>query len=63
MDIQYLIEGLRVFQEYDTNAQVFFFEDELRVRIQNGVMIGVEDLALLKTLGWVFSEDEWVRWI
>jgi len=63
MDIQDLIEGLRIFQEYDTNAQVSFFEDEVRVRLQNGVMIGVDDLIMLKAFGWVFSEDDWVRWV
>ncbi len=63
MNIRDLIEGLRIFQEYDNNAQVVFFEDEVRVKLQQGVILGVDDLSMLNEFGWVFSEDEWVRWI
>ncbi len=63
MDIQDLIEGLRIFQEYDSNPQIQVFEGEIRVILQPGVLLGKDDIIVLKEFSWRYSEDSWVRWL
>lgn len=62
MDIQDLIEGLRIFQEYDSTPTIQIFDGELRITLFLGVEIEKDDLLVLHEFGWRYSEDAWVRW-
>jgi len=62
MELQDLIEGLRIFQEYDSNPRIETLEGEIRVILQPGSILGEDDIAILKEFGWRYSEAAWVRW-
>lgn len=63
MDIQELIDSLKIFLEFDSGFAIQFLEDEIRITLQSGVRIGEEEVILLDAYNWQFSEGDWVRWL
>lgn len=61
--LQDIVEGLRIFQEYDSESRVQILEDEIRVTLLPGVSIGQDDYLVLEEFGWRYSEGDWVRWV
>ncbi len=63
MDIQALIEGFRIFADYDSDPRIVTFDSEIRVTLYTGTHVGEDDTAVLKEFGWEESEGDWVRWL